>query len=150
MKNFLVIMDNPGESLKIADYAIAQASKEKAKLIILGTIGTEPWHHGKFPYDWGSSEVLDKVYASDKTRKQYLLDNIKKKAEKCGVQSLTDIVLSPINISRSVVISDYANDKQIDLIIIGIKKRSTFARFFLGDAKANVYRQTPCPVLVIK
>lgn len=150
IRKILVAIDGSERSLKVADYAISQTRKENAELIILSIIEIEPWYHGKFPYEWGTLEKLDQVYIEDKTKRQHILDDIQKKAKENGIQSSTDIVLSPITVSKSAVIADYAKNKQVDLIIVGTKRRSSFAKFFLGDVKANTYSQTNCPVLVVK
>ena len=68
-----------------------------------------------------------------------LIDNIMKK-----------ILVAIDGSEGSNKVADYAKNNQVDLIIVGIRKRSFFARFFFGDAKANVYNQVSCPVLVVK
>lgn len=150
VRKILVAIDGSERSLKVADYAISQARKENAELVILSIIEIEPWYHGKFPYEWGTMEKLDQVYANDKTKRQNILDIIKEKAEKSGVHASTNIIMALITVSKSATISDYAKNKQVDLIVVGTKTRSSFAKFFLGDAKVNTYNQANCPVLIVK
>jgi nucleotide-binding universal stress UspA family protein len=46
-------------------------------------------------------------------------------------------------------ISDYANDHQIDLIIVGSHGRGPFKKFFLGSVAERVALTAPCPVLTV-
>jgi nucleotide-binding universal stress UspA family protein len=46
-------------------------------------------------------------------------------------------------------IIEYANKKNIDLIVIGIRSVSEF-RFMLGSTASGVVESARCPVLVVK
>lgn len=47
-------------------------------------------------------------------------------------------------------IIDYANEHEIDLIIIGSRGLGAFKQMFLGSVSHNVVQQASCPVLIIK
>ena len=47
MKKILVAVDGSDKSLEAADYAISIADKERAQLIILNVLDTEPWLYGQ-------------------------------------------------------------------------------------------------------
>jgi nucleotide-binding universal stress UspA family protein len=52
--------------------------------------------------------------------------------------------------SPNNVIADYANDNQIDLIVLGTHGRTGFRRVIMGSIAESVVRNADCPVLAIK
>jgi len=48
------------------------------------------------------------------------------------------------------VIGDYADDEDVDLIVIGSHGRSLLSRVLLGDVAADVVRRAPVPVTVVR
>jgi nucleotide-binding universal stress UspA family protein len=75
------------------------------------------------------------------------LDKIAEQSVSAGV----DLKIEIIRAQSSVVneITEYADKKNIDLIIIGIRSVSEF-RFMLGSTASGVVVNAPCPVLVVK
>src|ERR671931_83091 len=59
---------------------------------------------------------------------------------------------SQIEESMSVAgtIIDYAEDQNMDLIVVGNRGRSGFAKLLLGSVASKVVTYATCPVLVIK
>jgi nucleotide-binding universal stress UspA family protein len=75
------------------------------------------------------------------------LDKIAEQSVSAGV----DLGIEIIRAQSSVVneITEYADKKNIDLILIGIRSVSEF-RFMLGSTASGVVVNAPCPVLVVK
>lgn len=46
-------------------------------------------------------------------------------------------------------ICDYAGENAIDLIVIGSRGRSVFARLLLGSVSTQVAHHSPCPVTIV-
>lgn len=44
----------------------------------------------------------------------------------------------------------YANDHDIDLIVVGTHGRTGIAHFFMGSVAQHVVRSAPCPVLTVR
>jgi nucleotide-binding universal stress UspA family protein len=52
--------------------------------------------------------------------------------------------------SPAVVIADYANDANIDLIVIGTHGRGMLGHLLMGSVAERVVRIAPCPVLTLR
>src|SRR5215831_8015311 len=70
------------------------------------------------------------------------LNNVKVKANEKDMQIKTEIISSK-NISGGIV--DFAEENNIDLIVIGTRGRSGFKKLLLGSVT-----YAHCPVLVVK
>jgi nucleotide-binding universal stress UspA family protein len=75
------------------------------------------------------------------------LDKVKFKANEQNTEIKTEIIIS-INIPGGVV--DYAEQKNIDLIVIGTRGRSGFKKLMLGSVASHIVTYAHCPVLVVK
>ena len=106
MKKVLVAVDGSDKSLEAADYAMSIANKERAQLIILNVLDTEPWFYGQSAYCWATEDVLRKVYAQEILEREKILAKIKEKAEKINIQSKTEVLMSPQTISTAASYSE--------------------------------------------
>jgi nucleotide-binding universal stress UspA family protein len=50
----------------------------------------------------------------------------------------------------AAVLLDYAEENDVDLLILGSHGRTGVERFLLGSTTEKVIRSAPCPVLVVK
>jgi nucleotide-binding universal stress UspA family protein len=82
MKKALVAVDGSDKSLEAADYAMSMANKERAQLIILNVLDTEPWFYGQSANGWATEDELRKLYADEIVEREKILAKIKEKAEK--------------------------------------------------------------------
>jgi len=58
------------------------------------------------------------------------------------------VVVSPISITGSIV--QYAERENIDLIVVGTRRRSGFKRLLLGSTASGVVTHAHCPVMVVR
>ena len=63
------------------------------------------------------------------------------------IQIKTEII-SSINTVEGIV--DYAQEKNLELIVIGTRGRSGFKKMLLGSVASKVVTYSHCPVLVVK
>ena len=63
------------------------------------------------------------------------------------IQIKTEII-SSINTAEGIV--DYAQEKNLELIVIGTRGRSGFKKMLLGSVASKVVTYAHCPVLVVK
>jgi nucleotide-binding universal stress UspA family protein len=52
--------------------------------------------------------------------------------------------------SPAVAIVDYANDHNINLIVMGTNGRGVLEHFLMGSVAERVVRLAPCPVLTVR
>ncbi len=146
----LVGIDGSQYSMNAASYALELFEKYDCELIILSIVPSKV-HHGD------SSGVFGMVSPS-------LLDDYKKKSQKWfeeilnlldrqKIQQLdkkikTDVITSPFSIAASIL--NYAEERDVDLIIIGTRGNSGLKKMLLGSVATDIVTYSYCPVLVIK
>lgn len=150
IKKILVAVDYSDKSLEAAEYALLMAKNMNAFLILLSILQTEPWSYGKRPYEWGSQEKLDKAYSKEKKEGEQTMHDIRIKAEKIGIAVRTDIIMTPQTKSVASAIIEYAENEEVDLIMVGTRGRSGIKRMLLGSVATGIVTYAHCPVLVVK
>ncbi len=150
MKKVLVAVDGSDKSLEAADYAMSIVNKERAHLIILNVLDTEPWFYGQSAYGWATEDELRKVYVHEIMEREKILAKIKEKAENINIQPKTEVLMYPQTISTAAAIVNYAEKEKVDLIIIGTRGRTGIARMLLGSVASAVVTHAHCPVMVVK
>ncbi len=134
INRILVAVDGSENSKRAGDYAIKLGLELHSDVMALHVVPASK----HFP-----EENLEKG-----TKHDYAyLDKIAEQSVSAGV----DLEIEIIRTQSSVVneITEYADKKNIDLIIIGIRSVSEF-RFMLGSTATGVVVNAPCPVLVVK
>lgn len=149
-QKILVGIDGSDKSLEAADYSISITKNTNAQLIILNVLETEPWYYGKNAYEWASPDELNKVYEKEKAKIQKILDNIQEKAKTVGIESKTKILMIPRTEDTVKPILKYAEDEEIDLIVVGTRGRTGIKKMLLGSVASGVVTYAHCPVIVVK
>lgn len=149
-QKILVGIDGSDKSLEAADYSITLAKNIGAQLIILNVLETEPWYYGEKAYEWASPKELDKVYKNEKAKIQKILNGIKEKAKTLGIQSNTMILMTPRTSGTVKPILEYAEDEEIDLIVVGTRGRTGITKMLLGSVASGVVTYAHCAVIVVK
>ena len=75
------------------------------------------------------------------------MDKVKVKANEKDIQIKTEIISSK-DISGGIL--GFAEDNNVDLIVIGTRGTSGFKRLLLGSVASHVVTYAHCPVLVVK
>jgi nucleotide-binding universal stress UspA family protein len=75
------------------------------------------------------------------------LNKVKRNANEKNIQIKTEII-SSTNIAGGIV--DYAEENNIDLIVIGTRGRSGVKKLLLGSVASHVVTYAHCSVLVVK
>jgi nucleotide-binding universal stress UspA family protein len=95
IRKIMAAIDGSVKSIEAADYAISIAKDKNASLVLVNILKTEPWLHGKKPYEWGSSQEMNKAYEKEKEEIWKILDEINEKAAKVGLTTKSEIIMSP-------------------------------------------------------
>lgn len=134
ISRILVAVDGSENSKRAGDYAIKLGLELHADVVALHVVPV-----GKpFP-----EENLQKG-----TKHDYAyLDKVGEQSISAGVDLEIEIVRAETAVVNEII--EYANKKNIDLIVIGIRSVSEF-RFMLGSTASGVVETARCPVLVVK
>jgi nucleotide-binding universal stress UspA family protein len=147
----LVAIDGSDHSMKAAEYAIDIAKDNKARLIALTVL-----HISKIGY--ATAFIASPIHGLEELERkrkesQEWLDKVSKMTSQKATSDNNSIQFaSQIEQSMSVAgsIVDYAENQDIDLIVVGSRGRSGFAMLLLGSVASRVVTYALCPVLVIK
>lgn len=141
MKNILV----PHDSSSFADLAFEKAldlaSKLGSKLFLLAVIGPGISTAGMSLSR--AKEALDEHENEAKSFLEKLKDDAVKKEVKVSISTINDP-------SASNGIIRFADDHDIDLIIIGSHGRSGLKKAVLGSVASGVIKSVNCPVMIVK
>ena len=84
------------------------------------------------------------MYGSTTIKQQLLTDD-----ENNQVKIRTQVIIASTARTAAEIV-DYAQQENVDLIVVGTKGRSGFKRLLLGSTASGVVTYAHCPVLVIK
>ena len=151
LSRILVAIDGSIPSMHAVDYAIA--IKNNSQLFVLYVIDAYKYPH--LP----SSIILAPTFGTEKyleerSEAEKLMDKIKEKF-KLKINDYTKSEELETKIiegakSAATTIMEYAETKNVDLIIIGSKGRTGFKKLLLGGVSSSIIKNAHCPVLVIR
>jgi nucleotide-binding universal stress UspA family protein len=113
---------------------LKQAKAFKAEVIVLASL-----------------MVSEKGYAFDSRAKEdamLKLSEAKKFYEEAGVSCSTELMVRGKDAGEDIV--EYAKEKQVDLIVVGVRIRSRVGKMLLGSTAQYVILKASCPVLTYK
>ena len=139
ISKMLVAIDGSDVSMDAANYAIFISKEYNAELFALHVIRADVDLFG--PHE--TSEFMTKM----RNEGEKYLDKVIHKATEKNIQIKTEIIAS-INIAGGIV--DYAEENDINLIVIGTRGLSGFKKLLLGSVATHVITYAHCPVLVVK
>jgi nucleotide-binding universal stress UspA family protein len=151
ISKILIAIDGSDKSVEASQYAISLAKKNRAKLLALNIINTQPWFYSSRPYGWATPEKMEDVHKRDREEAQIWLDRIKEDAADNGVEVNARVLLVPTTQSSTAgAIVTYAEENDVDVIVVGTRGRSGLKKMLLGSVASGVVTYSHCPVLVIK
>ena len=138
--------------MKAAEYAIYLARDNNAQLIALTVLDITKIGYAASAYIASPMHGLDELEQKRKEAHEWL-DKVGKLAS--SYQKANDDYIqfkSQIEESMSVAgaIVDYAENQNIDLIVVGSRGQSSFTKLLLGSVASTIVTHAICPVLVIK
>jgi nucleotide-binding universal stress UspA family protein len=149
----LVAIDGSGQSMKAADYAIAMAKKENnnnnSQLIALHVLFSQTGYaYSINMFGLVTPSSINKFLEDAKHDAQQWFDKIKEKIPENDIQLKTEVVVSTTSVVAAIV--DYAEQENVDLLVISSRGRSGFKKLLLGSTASGVVTYAICPVLVVK
>jgi nucleotide-binding universal stress UspA family protein len=136
----MVAIDGSKSSLNAANFAISLAKRDNAELTLLTVIHTALGlgHAGK-PEEWHKNERM---------KAQELFQKFKEEAQNLNITCKENIIETHMSVDGAIV--NYAEEQNVELIVIGTSGMSDFRKMLLGSAVTGVVRYSTCPVLVVK
>jgi nucleotide-binding universal stress UspA family protein len=157
IKKILVAVDGSKPSLNAGNQAIKLAEKHQAELTALYVISSEiRYGHLEGPVAPSLEDPVapslpgppkEIVMMAMETGQKYV-DQVKQKASETKISVRTDVVISTNSVVKAIV--EYAEEKKMDLIVIGSRGMSGLKRMLLGSIASGVVKYAHCPVLVVK
>ena len=149
-KNFsiLVAIDGSESSMKAVDYAIELAKKEdNSRLTVLNILDIDTAKQVSSSIITAPTYGLEEYELHKKAVLEWL-DAIKRKCENEGIKTEIKVIGGPSPVPDSIII--YAENENVDLIVVGTRGRSGFKKLLLGNVASKVITYAHCPVLVVK
>ena len=150
LSNILVPLDGSPTSMEAADYAIMLSTLHHTQIVLLHVLNVAEYYSSlqffevKQPIE--SKEIIEEA----KKEANKWFNSVKKKIdEKLGTQTKIE---THIIISQSTVksILDFAEEKNVDLIVLGTRGRSGIKKLLLGSTASGIVTYSSCPVIVVK
>jgi nucleotide-binding universal stress UspA family protein len=146
----LVAIDGSDYSMKAAEYTIDIARDNKAQLIALTVLDISKIGYGVSAFIASPMHGLDELKRKRKEAQEWL----DKVAKLTASQKATDNIQFKSQIEESMSVAgtivEFAENQNIDLIVVGSRGRSGFTKLLLGSVASTVVTYATCPVLVTK
>ena len=151
LSRILVAIDGSQASFDSADYAIMLAKQHNSQLILLHVLHPVEYYSSLQFFEVQQPQDSRVLIEQAKKEANKWFDDIKKKIEKDSLEKQIKIETTII-VSTTIVdsILDYAEDNDIDLIVIGTRGRSGIKKLLLGSTASGVVTYSSCPVTVVK
>jgi len=133
--SILVAVDGSETSSNAAKIAIDLSKKFGAKLIALHIVP---------PNLRFNKEIFDIANQNG----QKIVNEVREKAVAKGVDVQTEVISDVISITKVIV--DYAEENDVNLIVLGTRGISGIKRLLLGSTASGVVTYSHCPVMVVR
>jgi nucleotide-binding universal stress UspA family protein len=140
----LVAIDGSEISMSAVDCAIQMAKKHNSQVIALHVIKI----HIATAYLLVPSDTLRQLNNKDNQEFIRLFEPIETKAKENNVKLKTEIVESIMSEVGAII--TYAENENVDLIVIGSRGRSGIKKLLLGSTASGVVTYATCPVMIVK
>ena len=148
--NILLAFDSSNPSKNSAEYAINLAALENSTLTFIHVID-DIKQGGAIGLRARYGDV-DLVNAFKKARRQHVEEWVKplqKRANDMGIKTFVAI-LEEEGGSKLEIMTQYINENNIDLVVMGSRGLSRFKQLILGSIAFGLISYSKCPVLVIR
>jgi nucleotide-binding universal stress UspA family protein len=156
IRKILLPIDGSVTSMKAARYGISLATKFKSDLIGLTVIDLTSLPYGYVLIQAGTrsqeEEVLEEKRREAKKWleevERSMLDVLKETEDKKG-KFRSEILEDPFSKVENAII-EYAENENVDLIVMGSRGRSRLRRALLGSVASALLLYARCPVLIVR
>jgi nucleotide-binding universal stress UspA family protein len=148
ISKIMVGIDGSEQSINAADYAIDIAKKLNAELIAINVLTSDIGYAYSSPGVESPPMTIREIIllAEDEVKKWF--DDIKEKADKSSIRFRSEIIMAKRSAISTML--DYAEEQNINLIVVGTRGRSGIKKMLLGSTASGLVTYAACPVLVVK
>ena len=146
-KRMLVAVDGSDDGARAAKVAVALAKKFGAELIVCHVIPT-PTYSSVQAGTFGAGNMLYEYFESARKEAKGIVDQVVKLAEADGVEATSVIRDNVFSAVEGIV--KLAEDRSVDLIVIGTRGLSGFRKLLMGSVSLGVINHAHCSVLLVR
>jgi len=148
IKAILIAVDKSGYKEKIISYAITLAKSLGAEIIAIHVIDKSSLGAAGDLLGYYRGGNIG-VYEMEMRKKgEILLAEVEATVRKNGNINVTGAVLVDSSVANAII--NYAENKKVDLILIGARGMAGIEKFILGGVASKVISHAQCPVLAIR
>ena len=136
-RKILVGYDGSEAGNKAFDSALNLAQNHGAELYVLAVVR---------PPEIGDDVETEAVIGNSREYHRKLLVPLRRKAEQAGIKGHFEVAVG--HPAEQIIMT--ADKHQVDLIVVGDRGRSKFARLLLGSVSKTVVQYADRPVLVVR
>ncbi|MEW5841158.1 universal stress protein [Nitrososphaera sp.] len=144
----LVPVDGSETSMRAASLAVDVAGKYGAQIIVLHVINIDQYLQSIGAYRLSYPDPIKKRIEKARGEAARWFGEIERNAEQNKVPVTFQVIDTPLSVVAAIV--NYAESEKADLIVIGTRGRSGFAKLLLGSVASGVVTYAPCHVMVAK
>ena len=147
-ERILVPIDGSPQSEQALEYALGLPDAEITVITVINPFDTDPNTIGlQTPTGVaGLPGYSEEWYESTRNEIQELHEKAEERASECGVSVSSEIEIGEP--SRRII--KYADENDVDHIVIGSHDRSDLSRLLLGSVAERVVRRSAVPVTVVR
>ena len=146
----LVGIDGSEYSRNAVNYALDLAVKDGSELFLLAIVPSKV-HHGDSSGVFGmvSPSYFDEYKKEAEKWFEEIINHINKETTiDTSTKVKSEVITTPFSTPASIL--NYAEERDVDLIVIGTRGRSGLKKMLLGNVASDVVTYSYCPVLVVK
>ena len=146
----LVPIDGSETSFHAAQVAINIANKFNSEIIVLYVVVSPSKSEYANLTGLVTPKQIDMIIENAKTESKNWFKRIEDMVKEKGshIKISTRVILTGVAVYGEVI--EYAQQKSVDLIVIGTRGRSGIKKLLLGSTASGVVTYAHCPVLVTK
>jgi nucleotide-binding universal stress UspA family protein len=151
LSKILVAIDGSHASFDAADYGIMLAKQHNSQLILLHVLHPIEYYSSLQFFEVHQPQDSREIIEQAKQEANKWFDTVRKKIEEerreKQIKIETHIIASTAIVDS---ILHYAEDNDVDLIVVGTKGLSGIKKLLLGSTAAGIVTYSHCPVTVVK
>ncbi len=147
-KRILVAVDGSKSSEEAADAAIDIAKASGASLFILSVIQNPVLTEAATPGLGAASGAVKQYMNVAKAALESFVDKLESRAKSKGVKVRGEIEENVPSVVQAI--TEYAEEWEVDLVVVGTRGLSGFKKLLLGSVSSGLVSHSHCSVLVVR